>query len=86
MPAPWQVRQGSGITLPEPPQRGQARSMEKKPWLARTRPWPPQVWQLCACVPGRAPDPSQVSQVMAAGTLISTSAPANACSSVISRS
>ena len=31
--------------MPEPPQRGQARSMEKKPWLARTRPWPLQVVQ-----------------------------------------
>ncbi len=48
--------------------------MEKKPWLRRTRPAPPQVPQAVGLVPGLAPEPSQVSQVMAAGTLISTSA------------
>lgn len=62
--------------MPEPPQRGQARSMEKKPCEARTRPWPLQVVQAVGLVPGLAPVPSQASQVMAAGTTISTSAPA----------
>ncbi len=61
---------------PEPPQRGQARSMEKKPWVARTRPWPLQVVHWVGLVPGLAPEPSQVSQVSAAGTVISTSAEA----------
>ncbi len=50
--------------------------MEKKPWLARTRPAPPQVPQMVGLVPGLAPEPSQASQVMEAGTVISTSAPA----------
>jgi hypothetical protein len=31
---------------PWPPQRGQVRSMAKKPWDARMRPAPPQVWQV----------------------------------------
>ncbi len=47
---------------------------------------PPQAPQTLGQVPGLAPEPSQVSQVMAAGTTISTSAPAKACSRVISRS
>ena len=49
--------------------------MEKKPWLARTRPWPPQVWQLVGWEPGLAPDPSQVSQVWVEGILRLTSDP-----------
>ena len=50
--------------------------MEKKPWEARTRPWPPQLVQVVGLVPGLAPEPSQVSQVRVDGTRISTSAPA----------
>ena len=50
--------------------------MEKKPWLARTRPAPPQPLQVVGLVPGLAPVPSQASQVRAAGTTMSTSAPA----------
>ena len=72
-PMPWQSPQGSSTRRPDPPQRGQARSMEKKPWVARTRPWPPQALQVVGLVPGLAPEPSQVSQVSAAGTVISTS-------------
>jgi hypothetical protein len=37
-------------------------------------PWPWQVEQVVGLVPGLAPVPSQGSQVMAAGTVISTSA------------
>jgi hypothetical protein len=48
--------------------------MEKNPCVARTRPAPPQVPQTVGLVPGLAPDPSQTSQVMEDGTLISTSA------------
>ena len=69
-------RRGPCTSRPEPPQRGQARSMEKKPCVARTRPWPPQALQVVGLVPGFALEPSQVSQVMAAGTVISTSAEA----------
>ena len=75
-PAPWQARQGSAITLPAPPQRGQVRSTAKKPWVARTRPAPPQVWQVVAWVPGLAPEPSHTSQVWAVAARTSTSAPA----------
>ena len=44
-PAPAQALQGSSMISPRPWQVGQVRSIEKKPWLARTRPWPPQVGQ-----------------------------------------
>src|SRR3990167_5837762 len=54
------------MILPEPPQRGQPRSTAKKPWVARTRPAPPQAPQTVGLGPGLAPEPSQVSQVMAA--------------------
>ena len=74
---------GSGAKKPEDVKtcsqcggRGQVRSMEKKPWEARTRPWPPQLVQVVGLVPGFAPDPSHASQFIAAGTPISTSAPA----------
>ena len=74
MPWPWHSVQGSTIIWPEPPQRGQVRSTVKKPWLVRTRPWPAQVAHWVGLAPGLAPEPSQASQVMAAGTTISTSA------------
>ena len=47
---------------------------------------PPQVWQVLTLVPGLAPEPSQVSHLAVDGTMMGVSAPANACSSVISRS
>ena len=74
--APWQVLHGSSTMRPAPPQRGQVRSMVKKPWLARTRPAPPQLAQAVGLAPGAQPEPEQSSQVSAAGTLISASAPA----------
>ena len=42
---------------PRPWQRGQVRSMVKKPWLARTLPAPPQVGQVEGWVPALAPVP-----------------------------
>ncbi len=60
--------------------------MAKKPWVALTRPAPPQLPQTVGVVPGLAPEPSQLSQVIEAGTVISTSEPAKACSRVISKS
>ncbi len=68
--------QGSITIRPEPPQRGQVRSIEKKPWVARTRPAPPQVAQAVGLVPGLQPEPLQSSQAREAGTLISTAEPA----------
>ena len=46
-PAPAHFAQGSFTTSPRPWQVGQVRSIWKKPpWLARTRPAPPQVGQV----------------------------------------
>ena len=50
--------------------------MVKKPWLARTRPWPLQLPQAVGLLPGAQPEPVQASQVSEAGTLMETSAPA----------
>ncbi len=75
MPLPWQLGQGSVIMRPWPPQRGQVRSMAKKPCEARTRPAPPQVEQVWGLEPSLQPEPWHGSQVRAAGTVISTSAP-----------
>ncbi len=61
---------------PEPPQRGQVRSMEKKPWVARTRPAPAQVGQGVGMVPGLQPDPSHSSQSSETGRRISAVEPA----------
>ena len=83
-PAPLQVVQGSGITLPLPRQVGQVCWIEKKPCDMRTLPAPPQVPQVLALVPGLAPEPEQVSQVSQLGTRISVAKPSAACSSVIS--
>ena len=44
------------MVSPRPWQLGQVRSMVKKPWLARTLPWPAQVGQVVGLVPARAPD------------------------------
>ena len=50
--------------------------MEKKPWLARTRPAPWQVAQVTGCVPGLAPEPLHSSQAMEEGTRICAVLPA----------
>lgn len=70
-PAPPQSSHGVSIVSPEPAQRGQVRSMEKKPWLARTRPAPPHEEHVVDPVPGLAPVPEQVSQAELDGTRIS---------------
>ena len=61
-PEPWQLLHGSSMISPRPWQVGQVRSMVKKPWLARTLPWPPQVGQVVGLVPALAPVPLHVSQ------------------------
>ena len=73
------------MVWPRPWQAGQVRSMVKKPCAARTLPWPLQVRQVEAPVPGLAPDPSQVLQAASVGTSISTVSPEKASSRVISR-
>ena len=83
-PAPEQLVQGLSMTSPRPLQVGQVRSTAKKPWLARTRPAPPQVPQVFGFEPVLAPVPEQTSQVTAVGTLIVADLPAKASSSVIS--
>ena len=68
--------QGSATTSPRPWQVGQVRSMWKKPpWLARTRPAPPQVEQVLGLVPGFEPEPVQRLQVTVVGTSTSTDLP-----------
>ena len=69
-PWPWHLVQGSVIVWPRPWQVGQVRSIEKKPWAARTRPEPWQVAHVFGLVPGLAPDPEQTSQVIEVGTRI----------------
>ena len=77
-PLPRHCAQGSSTSLPKPPQRGQVRSIEKKPWLARTRPKPKLAWRRTGGGAGaRAAQPERFAGLrrsMAAGTLISTSA------------
>ena len=50
--------------------------MAKNPWLARTRPAPPQVAQTVGLVPGFQPEPEHSSQVSEAGTVIFAVQPA----------
>ena len=40
------------MILPVPRQAAQLRSMVKKPWVARTLPWPAQVGQVSALMAG----------------------------------
>ena len=84
-PEPRQAWQGSSIVSPRPWQVGQVRSMVKKPWLARTLPWPPQVGHVVGLVPALAPVPEHVSQETLVGTQICAVLPAKASVSEISR-
>ena len=83
-PAPVQVGHGSLIILPLPWHLGHVCCTEKKPCCIRTWPCPPQVEQVVGCVPGRAPEPLQVSQLACTGILILVSVPLAASSSEIS--
>ena len=56
------------MTWPRPWQFGQVRSMEKKPWAARTRPTPAQVGQVFGLVPGLAPLPVHSSHWIVVGS------------------
>ena len=57
------------MVSPPPPHCGQVRSIEKKPWLARTRPLPPHVAHVLVPVPGLAPAPEHVSHMALDGTI-----------------
>ena len=83
-PWPEHFGQGSLIVWPRPWHVGQVRSIEKKPWVARTRPGPPHMAQVTGWVPGLAPEPEQTVQEIDAGTRICAVLPAKASSSEIS--
>ncbi|MNW01934.1 hypothetical protein D3C71_1976420 [compost metagenome] len=72
------------MILPVPRQCGQVCCTLKKPWRICTEPWPAQVVQVLALVPGLAPEPWQVSQLSQDGMRICASLPLAASSSVIS--
>ena len=72
------------ITRPDPPQWWQVRAMEKKPWVSRISPEPPQVGQARGPVPGLAPLPWQDSQGRARGMVMRATVPKAASSKPIS--
>ena len=84
-PAPPQAGHFSGMTWPEPWQWWQVRAMEKKPWVSRSSPEPPQTGQALGAVPGLAPLPRQGSQRRVLGISSSFSTPKAASSSESSR-
>src|SRR5215207_2797801 len=83
-PAPWQLVQGSGITLPEPRHVGHVCWIEKNPCDMRTLPEPLHVPHVFELVPGLAPAPLQTSHVSQLGTRMSVAKPFAACSRVSS--
>src|SRR4051794_33715507 len=83
-PAPPHAGQGSSMTSPRPWQVGQVRSIEKKPCVARTRPWPAQVGHCRGFDPDLAPEPEHASHVTEVGILIVAALPLKASVSSIS--
>jgi hypothetical protein len=83
-PCPEHFAQGSLIVWPRPWQVGQVRSIEKKPWLALTRPEPEHMAHVTGWVPGFAPEPEHSVHAMEDGTRICAVLPVKASSSVIS--
>ena len=77
---PWQVGQGSSITVPDPWQFEQGWEIEKIPWLWASIPRPSQTGQTCGLVPGLAPVPWQVGHGEDVGTWSGTWAPFTAWS------
>src|SRR3954462_1883387 len=78
MTRPWPAHfgQGSLMIWPRPWHCGQVRSIEKKPWVARTRPEPEHIGQLVGEVPGLAAEPEHSVQAIDAGTRICAVLPA----------
>ena len=54
-PAPWQVSQGSSMTVPLPRQRGHGRESENSPWLSARTPRPLHSGQIVATFPALRP-------------------------------
>src|SRR3954470_9527637 len=79
-PVPWQVGQGSLISVPVPPHLEQGWEIEKRPWPCDSMPRPWQREQTCGEVPGFAPVPPHVGQGADSGTVTGTCAPSIACS------
>ena len=59
-PLPWQVGQGSSITVPVPWQFEQGCEIEKMPWLWASTPLPLHTGHTFGLVPGLAPVPLHV--------------------------
>ncbi len=85
-PEPWQVGQGSSITVPEPPQREQGWEIENMPWPCVSIPRPSHFGHTFGVVPGFAPVPWQVEQIAWVATESGTCAPDTACSKEIETS
>ena len=79
-PLPWQVGQGSLISVPVPWQRRQGWEIENSPCDSASTPRPLQSEQIVGWVPGLAPVPLQVGQGADSGTDTGIWAPSIACS------
>src|SRR6478735_6460047 len=77
-PSPPHSGQGSSMIRPVPRQSRHGSENANAPWLLDTNPEPAHVGQTCGAVPGRAPEPPQVSQRPGDDSLIGTSAPRTA--------
>src|ERR1700712_4907257 len=62
--SPWQVGHGSSMIDPEPWQLVHGSENANEPWLRGVKPVPLHTGQSCADVPGFAPVPRQVGQVL----------------------
>ena len=74
-PVPPQVGQGSSTTVPAPWQLRQGSLKAKPPWLRLSIPAPLHTGQVCGAVPGRAPEPWQVSHTAPPGNRTEASRP-----------
>ncbi len=67
--SPWQVGQGSTISVPVPPHTEHVLATEKKPCWNLCCPRPPHCVQVTGCLPLAAPDPLAVRAGLAAANL-----------------
>src|SRR5690242_288936 len=77
-PSPPHSGHGSSMIRPVPRQSRHGSENANAPWLLDTNPEPAHVGQTCGAVPGRAPEPPQVSQRPGDDSRIGTSAPRTA--------
>src|SRR4051794_13468969 len=80
LPVPRQVGQGSSMTVPLPPQRGQGSLNANEPTSRPRTPRPLHSGQSRGLVPGLAPLPLQSGHATGVSTWTGTWAPAIACS------